>query len=157
METFQILGCGSAVPVWAGNFAAIIHPGGEDGSELNKMQINPYKKYAYSDGKTAKEEFFGYDKENNFVLKEQTEYFYNSAGNPLRISSYDIENGSKNLNNETTFSYNEQGLLSAEAFYALSSKGALFLRDKTEYFYDESGKLINTVYRVYGEDGKEIA
>ena len=116
-----------------------------------------YKKYAYPDGKTAKEEFFGYNKENSFVLKEQTEYFYSSGGSPLRISSYDIENGSKNLNNETIFSYNEQGLLSTEAFYALSSKGALFLRDKTEYFYDESGKLINTVYRVYGEDGKEIA
>jgi hypothetical protein len=125
-------------------------------SKLDKNGNTTYKKYAYSDGKTAKEEFFGYDKENNFVLKEQTEYFYNSAGNPLRISSYDIENGTPKLNSETKFMYNENGILSTEEFYALSPKGALFLRDKTEYFYDESGKLINTVYRVYGEDGKEI-
>jgi hypothetical protein len=89
-------------------------------------------------------------------LKEQTEYSYNSAGNPLRISSYDIENGTPKLNCETKFAYNENGMLSAEEFYTLGNSGALFLRDKTEYFYDESGNLTNTVYRVYGEDGKEI-
>ena len=115
-----------------------------------------YKKYAYSDGKTAKEEFFGYDKENSFVLTEQTEYSYNSGGSPLRISSYVMQNGMETLNCETKFTYNEKGLLTSEEFYAMSSKGSLFLRDKTEYRYNEAGALTVKIYRVFNENGKEI-
>jgi hypothetical protein len=115
-----------------------------------------YIKHAYTDGKTAKEEFFAYDESNNITAQEETAYIYSASDFLIRISSYDVENGTKKLNNEITFTYNESGKLSAEEFYAMGESGALFLRDKTEYIYSESGALAGEIYRVYDESGALI-
>ena len=74
-----------------------------------------------------------------------------------RISSYDIaQDGAKTLNNEIRFIYGSNGSITAEEFYLLGKSGSLFLRDKTEYQYNEENILISKIYRAYNEQGTVI-
>jgi hypothetical protein len=116
-----------------------------------------YRKYLNSVGNIQKEEFFAYDIENNLTSQEEALYTYDENKNLTSISSYDIaQGGAKTLNNEIRFIYGSNGSITAEEFYILGKSSSLFLRDKTEYQYNEENILISKIYRAYNEQGTVI-